>query len=259
MGLSRLLLFFMLVTALVLVTTPRLIHGLIALCVFSALLTLQYVFSRAPDIAITEAALGTGLSTLVYLTAIRKTALKPSETPPAADPIQHELREETHMIALKDYITPNNIYLLRSRKRDPIIHEIIQHCLHDMDPAFTQSVVHGVLSKRRGASPMDMNLGNGFALIHARHDACEDVRLAIGLLPEPRNLYRGDMIHTVIGIVLPSSQSREYLAFLARFGRLMYAPETSARFEEAGRRFAAGHEEEAKQQLTDLVHTFEEA
>jgi len=259
MVLSQLLLFFMLMTAIVLVLTPKLIHSLMALCIFSSLLTLQYVFFRAPDVAITEAALGAGLSTLVYLTAIRKTAVTAHKPTSETEQIQHEAREELRMIALLEYIKPDNIYLLTSRKRDQLIQEVIQHCLHDMDPGFVQSVTHDILSKRRSASPMDMNLGKGFALIHARHDDCREVRFSIGLLPEPRNLYKGDSIHTIIGIVLPSSQSRQYLAFLARFGRLMYAPETSARFEEAGKLFATGQGEEAKRKLIDFVHTFEEA
>jgi energy-converting hydrogenase B subunit D len=50
-----------------------LIRSLIWLSTFSLVLTLQYVVLRAPDVAITEAALGTGLSTIVFLTAIRKT------------------------------------------------------------------------------------------------------------------------------------------------------------------------------------------
>ena len=104
-----------------------------------------------------------------------------------------------------------------------------------------------------------MNLGKGFALVHARHDDCQEVRFALGLLPEQRNLYRGENIHTVIGIVLPSSQARQYLAFLARFGRLMYAPEASALFAEAGKRLAAGEEQVAQKKLIDFVHTFEEA
>ncbi len=49
------------------------VRSLIWLSAFSLVLTLQYVVLRAPDVAITEAALGTGLSTIVFLTAIRKT------------------------------------------------------------------------------------------------------------------------------------------------------------------------------------------
>ncbi len=259
MSIPDTLLLFMLVAAIVLVVTPKLILSLIALCTFSSLLTLQYVYFMAPDVAITEAALGAGLSTLVYLTAIRKTATTTPIHKTDAAPDRQEHQEEISMIALQDFIKPANIHLLTAKKRDQLIQEVLQHCLQDADPGFVQAVIHDVLSKKRGASPMDMNLGKGFALVHARHDDCQEVRFALGLLPEPRNLYKGDKIHTVIGIVLPSSQSRQYLAFLARFGRLMYAPQASARFEAAGQSFAAGKSEDAKQTIIDFVHTFEEA
>jgi energy-converting hydrogenase B subunit D len=257
MALSDLLLFFMLLAALVLVLSPRLIHSLIALSIFSSLLTIQYVFLKAPDVAITEAALGAGLSTLVYLTAIRKTTARPQEKPAENDTAQ--THEERSMIALQDYIKPENLHLLASKKREQIIQELLQYCLHDMDPGFVSTVTHEVLRERHSASPLDMNLGKGFALVHARHDQCPEVRFALGLLPERRHLYKGDKIHTVIGIVLPSSQSRQYLAFLARFGRLMYNKEAPAVFEEAGKLYAAGKAAEARERLSGFVHTFEEA
>ena len=257
MNVPDMLLFFMLVSVIALVMSPKLIHSLIALCVFSALLTLQYVFLKAPDVAITEAALGAGLSTLVYLTAIRKTAGQ--TTTEEYDQNQHPTQEESRMIALHEYIIPDNIYLLKTRKRDQIIQEIIQHCLHDKTPDFVQRITHEILSVKRSASPMDMSLGKGFALVHARRDDCEEVRFAIGLLPEPRSLYRGEKIHTMIGIVLPSSQSRQYLAFLAKFGRLMYAPEAESVFQETGQLLAIGQTEQAKAKLAAFVQTFEEA
>lgn len=163
------------------------------------------------------------------------------------------------MITLQQFINPANLHLLKARKREHIIPEILQHCLQGMDPALVQAVTHDVLAERHHASPRDMNLGKGFALVHARHDDCPDVRCAVGLLPERRRLYRGDKIHTVLGIVLPSSQSRQYLAFLARFGRLMYDPDATAVFEEAGQLLAAGRSEEAHLNLIRFVQTFEEA
>ena len=59
-------------TALVVFAKPILL-ALLGLSLFSMLLTLQYVYLHAPDVAMTEAALGAGLSTLVFLVAIRKT------------------------------------------------------------------------------------------------------------------------------------------------------------------------------------------
>ena len=256
---ADLLLFFMLLAAIALVFSPRLIHSLIALTTFSSLLTIQYVCLKAPDVAITEAALGAGLSTLVYLTAIRKTASMPQATTPGDERIHPETMQEHTMIELAEYIESGHLHLLNGRKRGPIIQEILQHCLYDHDPTFAQAVIHHVLTARRGASPLDMELGRGFALVHARHNDCPDVRLTIGLLPEPRKLYKGEPIHTVIGIVLPSSQSRQYLAFLARFGRLIYSQESVDAFKEAGRLHATGETEKAQRMLLAYIHSFEEA
>jgi len=63
----------MLVMAAMVVFARQILLSLLGLSLFSMLLTLQYVYLHAPDVAMTEAALGTGLSTLVFLVAIRKT------------------------------------------------------------------------------------------------------------------------------------------------------------------------------------------
>lgn len=68
--------FLMLFATIFVVFTKKLLHSLIFLSLFSMLLALKYFTLRAPDVAITEAALGTGLATVVYLVAIRKTRRK---------------------------------------------------------------------------------------------------------------------------------------------------------------------------------------
>ncbi len=73
MNADTFLLGFMLTMTGLVVFSRRLIVSLIGLSMFSMFLTLQYVFLHAPDVAMTEAALGVGLSTLVFLVAIRKT------------------------------------------------------------------------------------------------------------------------------------------------------------------------------------------
>lgn len=66
----------LLIAAVNVVFSKRLFTSLVFLSLFSMLLTLKYITLRAPDVAITEAALGTGLTTLVYLVAIKKTGRK---------------------------------------------------------------------------------------------------------------------------------------------------------------------------------------
>ncbi len=58
------------------VFSKKLLTSLVFLSIFSMLLTLKYITLKAPDVAITEAALGTGLTTLIYLVAIKKTGRK---------------------------------------------------------------------------------------------------------------------------------------------------------------------------------------
>ncbi len=67
------LLGFMLVMTGIVVFARDLRFSLLGLSLFSVLLTVQYLLLHAPDVAMTEAALGAGLSTLVFLIAIRKT------------------------------------------------------------------------------------------------------------------------------------------------------------------------------------------
>ncbi len=66
-------LIFMLALTGVVVFARELRVALIGLSLFSMLLSLHYMLLHAPDVAMTEAALGVGLSTLVFLIAIRKT------------------------------------------------------------------------------------------------------------------------------------------------------------------------------------------
>jgi uncharacterized MnhB-related membrane protein len=66
----------MLLATIFVVFMKKLLHSLVFLSLFSMLLSLKYLTLRAPDVAITEAALGTGLATVVYLVAIRKTRRK---------------------------------------------------------------------------------------------------------------------------------------------------------------------------------------
>lgn len=72
-GMVQELLGLMLVLAIGVVFARHLLISLIALSLFSMVLTMQYLMMHAPDVALTEAALGVGLSPLVFLVAIRKT------------------------------------------------------------------------------------------------------------------------------------------------------------------------------------------
>ncbi|TVR68382.1 MAG: DUF4040 domain-containing protein [Spirochaetaceae bacterium] len=72
--LDQLLHVFLLAATVVVVFSRSIIMSLLGLSVFSMFLALNYFVLNAPDVAITEAALGTGLTTIVFLVAIRKTS-----------------------------------------------------------------------------------------------------------------------------------------------------------------------------------------
>lgn len=54
--------------------SPDLLHGTIALSAGSVLSALLFYLFHAPDVAITEAAVGAGVSTVLFVWAIRRTA-----------------------------------------------------------------------------------------------------------------------------------------------------------------------------------------
>jgi uncharacterized MnhB-related membrane protein len=53
--------------------SPDLLHGAIALSAASTVAALVFYMFHAPDVAITEAAVGAGISTIIYVWAIRVT------------------------------------------------------------------------------------------------------------------------------------------------------------------------------------------
>lgn len=61
------------VTAAFALSQRRRLHAIIGMAVFSLLLASVFFLAHAPDVAITEAAIGAALVTLVYVLAIRKT------------------------------------------------------------------------------------------------------------------------------------------------------------------------------------------
>jgi energy-converting hydrogenase B subunit D len=53
--------------------SPNLLHGVIALSGVSLISALLFYWLQAPDVAITEAAVGAGVSTVIFVWAIRST------------------------------------------------------------------------------------------------------------------------------------------------------------------------------------------
>jgi energy-converting hydrogenase B subunit D len=63
----------MIVSAVVAMYTEDLVSSVIAVGVVSLFASILYLLLQAPDVAMTEAAIGAGLSTLIFLYALKKT------------------------------------------------------------------------------------------------------------------------------------------------------------------------------------------
>ncbi len=57
-------------------TSKKLLSAAVALAIFSFLLALEFYILQAPDVAIAEAAIGAGLTTAIFIIAIRGTGNK---------------------------------------------------------------------------------------------------------------------------------------------------------------------------------------
>ncbi len=69
----NLLLVLLLVLALFALAVRRLLGAVIFLAVFSLISSLLFYYLNAPDVAITEAAVGAGVSTVIFVWLIHKT------------------------------------------------------------------------------------------------------------------------------------------------------------------------------------------
>ncbi len=73
---QALVLLGILVAAVLAVESKDLLHAVIFLAAMSILVSVEFYILQAPDVAITEAAVGAGLSTAIFVTAIMKTRRK---------------------------------------------------------------------------------------------------------------------------------------------------------------------------------------
>ncbi len=67
------LLLLMLALAIFAVETKDLLASVVAAGFVSLVASIVYLYLQAPDVAMTEAAIGAGLTTLIFIVAIRKT------------------------------------------------------------------------------------------------------------------------------------------------------------------------------------------
>ena len=71
--LQALVLLGLLVTAVLIISFKDLLAASVAFAAFSLLLSLEFYILQAPDVAIAEAGIGAGLTTAIFIIAIRGT------------------------------------------------------------------------------------------------------------------------------------------------------------------------------------------
>jgi len=78
-SLNTLVIIGILVSALLAVVFEKPLSSVLALGITGALMALEFILLNAPDVAISEAAVGAVLSTAIFVIAIRKTTKKEDE------------------------------------------------------------------------------------------------------------------------------------------------------------------------------------
>lgn len=78
-SLNTLVIIGIVVSAVLAVTLEKPLSSVIALGVTGAFMALEFILLHAPDVAISEAAVGAVLSTAIFVIAIRKTTRKGDE------------------------------------------------------------------------------------------------------------------------------------------------------------------------------------
>ncbi|MGI6071732.1 MAG: hydrogenase subunit MbhD domain-containing protein [Lachnospiraceae bacterium] len=78
-SLNTLVILGIVVSAVLAVVCDKMLSAVIALGVTGAFMTLEFILLHAPDVALSEAAVGAVLSTVLFVIAIKKTTKKESE------------------------------------------------------------------------------------------------------------------------------------------------------------------------------------
>ncbi|MBR0105680.1 MAG: DUF4040 domain-containing protein [Lachnospiraceae bacterium] len=78
-SLNTLVILGILITAVIAVVSEKILTSVIALGVTGGLVALEFILLQAPDVAISEAAVGAVLSTALFVFTIRKTTKKEDE------------------------------------------------------------------------------------------------------------------------------------------------------------------------------------
>ena len=72
MLIENLLLLFFIICAILVSVTKRLLRAVILFMAYSIVMSIVWIFLQAPDLAITEAAVGTGITSILFFLKLKK-------------------------------------------------------------------------------------------------------------------------------------------------------------------------------------------
>jgi mannitol/fructose-specific phosphotransferase system IIA component (Ntr-type) len=159
------------------------------------------------------------------------------------------------MIDLRDYVKPNLIIKLEPGPFSQIVDILISACAQDS--SLYKEALASVLASTKSGVSQEINLGKGFALIHARSSQCQTIKFTLGLLPSSKPYMKGEAVQFLFCIILPDSESRQYLSLLARLGRLLNQEDSSSVFAKAAAVCHAANLPTAQTLIMDYIQSFE--
>ena len=88
-----------------------------------------------------------------------------------------------------------------------------------------ETIFHAVLERER---IMTTGVGNGIAIPHCKHEACNDFKVALGILEEPVDFTAIDSkpVNIIFLLVGPNSTAGNHIKLLSRISRLVNKSDT---------------------------------
>jgi len=104
------------------------------------------------------------------------------------------------------------------------------HCLRSYSQEVQQEVIMELMQKTPGKN---INIGKGFGITHTRTEKVDNIEVAVGLFRDEVKIIGKESLHTLFCIIIPPSQSRIYLSFIAHLSRLLSSPRAREIFKSA--------------------------
>ncbi|TVR68381.1 MAG: hypothetical protein EA427_10740 [Spirochaetaceae bacterium] len=148
------------------------------------------------------------------------------------------------MKSLLEYIPADRIIPVETDRREEILRILIAAALPEEPESFHERIYSDITAFSR---KKEVNLGNGFFLVHTRTSEIPEICISVGLLSKSVRYRRGETAHTVLCIIVPDSMSRTYLSLMARLSRFLSRPDAEEVFLKRD-----------PQAVRDLISAFEE-